>query len=63
MEYTLYEFDFDKCDFDYKQLVNDLIKHNKSNHPEDNIILAQKIIGSRVGEYQKVRKVKYDNQL
>ena len=58
MEYTLYEFDFDKCDSDYKQLIYDLIKYNKSNQPEDNVRLAQKIIGSRIGEYRKVRKVR-----
>ena len=58
MEYTLYEFDFDKCDSDYKKLANDLVKHNKSIQPEDNVRLAQKIIGSRVGEYRRVRKMK-----
>jgi len=60
MEYTLYEFDFDKCDSDYKQLVNDLLKCNKSSQPEDNVGLAQKIIGGRVGEYRRVRTVRYD---
>lgn len=60
MEYTLYEFDFDKCNSDYNQLVNDLLKYNKSTQPEDNVRLAQKIIGGRVGEYQRVRKVKVE---